>query len=307
MFNVQILLSTFNGEKYLEQQVESLLTQDYDITKLIIRDDGSTDRTRDILSTLKKKYPNKVTVITGTNVGVIQSFFELLHSVSEEADFISFCDQDDIWKSDKISRAIDLLSAHSRDIPMMYCSRTELVTEELKPFGYWPPIPSRETGFGNALIQNVAVGCTVMINRRALQLIPQHMPDPSKLIMHDWWMYILVSAFGHVIYDDYPSLLYRQHANNVMGGDRGFFSKWKNKYQSFKKNNKKKLLRAQANEFYHIYEDILPEDKKFILHNLLTERLSFIDRWRYLTKSEVYRQSLVEDWLFRMLYLIGRI
>jgi glycosyltransferase involved in cell wall biosynthesis len=155
MDTVQVLLSTYNGERYLAELIESLLQQDYPNTEILVRDDGSTDGTVLILSQYAAQ--GRLRLVKGRNVGVPSSYFELLALSSEEAAFCAFCDQDDVWNRDKLSRAVAQLKGARQDHPVLYCTAVDVVNEELGNIGRSAPL-KRPLGFRNALVQNVATG-----------------------------------------------------------------------------------------------------------------------------------------------------
>ncbi len=307
MNRVQILLSTYNGEKYLVEQLDSLVQQTHQSIQLLIRDDGSTDSTCSILSEISEKSDKDISIIHSYNAGVVASFLELLNHSDGYASYYSFCDQDDVWKPDKLTRATAKLEQIPLHIPAMYCSRTELVDEGLNHLGYWPLIPSRGASFANALIENLAVGCTVVMNRAARELIVNNPPGANKIIMHDWWSYLCISAFGQIIYDAEPSILYRQHSANVTGGTKGFFHKWLKKFKSYRKNSKQFLLRKQADEFYRLFGKQLSEENRRIIERFLNSNSSFYKRAGYFFTTELYRHSFIENYLFRLMYLFNKI
>lgn len=299
---VQVLLSTYNGQKYLEELMNSVLNQDYPNVELFVRDDGSSDDTLKIL----KKYSNlkNVQILQGKNLGVIKSFFKLLQLSSPDAEYIAFCDQDDVWEKDKVSQAIGLLEECSKNIPVMYCSRTTLVDEKLKTIGY-SQIPKHKPSFNNALTQNIASGCTMIINNVARQLISREFP--SLVAMHDWWIYQVVSAFGEIIYDDESKILYRQHSSNVIGAKSSFTMQLQERIRRFLKYGRVQFVTMQAKEFRKIYGASLPSDKKVTLNRFIDERKTFIGRLRYAISGEVYRQSKIDDIIFRILIVLNRV
>jgi glycosyltransferase involved in cell wall biosynthesis len=302
---VQILLSTYNGEKYLVDQLNSIKWQSYRPLEVLIRDDGSTDRTLEILEGfIKANVELCVRFVAGNKVGVIRSFLDLLAS-SDEVEFFAFCDQDDYWKQEKLSAAVAKLQAAPRHIPVMFCSRTELVDSELNKLGIWPALPERGAGLGNALVQNIAVGCTIVLNKAARDCIIKKQVDDSKLIMHDWWIYLCVSAFGIVIFDQEPGILYRQHGNNAMGGSTGLLQRLKKRMNNFKKNGFRQRYKEQAMEFYRLYATHLEPDKKRLLENFMSKK-NFIERIRFAFSGEVYRQSKIGDALLKLLIVLGR-
>jgi len=307
MKTVHILLSTYNGERYLEEQLNSLLAQDFSREICVwVRDDGSSDGTLAILRRFEKEHDWKFKVNAGRNIGVVRSFFRLLELTPQEG-YFAFCDQDDIWNRDKLTRAIAQLETIPENVPAMYCSRTELIDKVGRHLGYWPPIPRKGPGFANALIENIAVGCTIVLNSAAKRLISGALPDPDRVIMHDWWTYLCVSAFGRVIYDPEPSIRYRQHGGNTVGGTNLVFRKLRVKIANFWRNRGKFRLRAQAEEFDRLFGDQLSSESRRILKDFLKVRASLVSRVRYAFSTDLYRQMPLDHLMFRVLYIMKHI
>lgn len=188
----------------------------------------------------------------------------------------------------------------------MVFTSTYLTDDELNRKGAWPKPPAQEPSFFNALYENIAIGATITMNRSARNLfINSQSVDSQKVLMHDWWFYLLVSAFGTVIYDNKPSMLYRQHNNNVVGGSNSLVGKLKSKWASFKRHTGKDLLHKQASEFDRIYGSRLTGEQKEQLDLFLATRTRFMDRLHYARKSKLYRQSKAESLLFKFFILIG--
>lgn len=307
MKKVQVLLSAYNGEQYISEQIQSILNQTHGAVSILIRDDGSTDKTMELLDQWVTTHPDKIKLIKGTNVGVVSSFFELLRAADAEADYYCFCDQDDVWLDHKVEHAIARLdSSIYTEVPAMVFTSTYLTDDELNRKGAWPKPPAQEPSFFNALYENIAIGATITMNRSARNLfINSQSVDSQKVLMHDWWFYLLVSAFGTVIYDNAPSMLYRQHNNNVVGGSNSIVGKLKSKWASFKRHTGKDLLHKQASEFDRIYGSRLTGEQKEQLDLFLATRTRFIDRLHYARKSKLYRQSKAESLLFKFFILIG--
>lgn len=299
MDTVQILLSTYNGERYLTELIESLLQQDYPNTEILVRDDGSTDGTLLILSQYAAQ--GRLRLVEGRNVGVPSSYFELLALSSEEAGFCAFCDQDDVWRRDKLSRAVVQLKSARQDHPALYCTAVDVVNEGLGNIGRSAPL-KRPLGFRNALVQNVATGCTIVLNRKARDLLLRHKPKQAR--MHDWWAYLVVSALGEVIYDREPSLLYRQHGANVIGAHRGL-RKWAQRLKRHLAGQGIHLVTRQAREFRNVYGQSLEPEKARVLNRFLDGRGSFLGRLLYVFAADVYRQSTIDNLLLRVMILFG--
>lgn len=302
MKRVQVLLSTFNGEKFLGALMDSLIHQDYPNVEILVRDDGSEDDTLSILSQYTSF--DNVSIFRGRRLGVPESYFELLRMSSASADYLAFCDQDDVWEKDKISRAVDFLEQLPQAVPSLYCSRVLLVDEELNVIGR-SQIPKRGPSFENAIVQNIATGCTIVINKASRQLLLQGVP--KRAVMHDWWMYLVISAFGKVIYDPEPRILYRQHSSNVIGSKSSAMTRWIRRIQRFLKSGRLHLVTEQANEFRRIYGLLLPEEKKAILDRFIDSQKSFTGRLRYSFLGEVHRQTIIDNTILRLLIILNRI
>lgn len=304
---IYVLLSTYNGEKYLDEQLATVIGQRSSMpVELLVRDDGSHDSTSDILRNYADHDSHRVFVEYGTNVGVIDSFLTLLRQAPDRG-YYAFCDQDDLWHADKLERAIAKLAEVPVTVPALYCSRTELVDHEGRKIGEWPPIPPKPVSFENALVENVVVGCTVVINEAAKRLITERLPNPDRIIMHDWWLYLCVSAFGEVIFDSVPSIGYRQHGGNAIGGEAAGLRKWTNKLAKLKTIGTEKKYRIQAGEFLRLYEKDLNADKLNSLRRFLDSDSTLAKRLAYALAGDAYRQSQTDHLLFRVLYALHRI
>jgi glycosyltransferase involved in cell wall biosynthesis len=300
----QILMSSYNGEKYIGQQIESLLQQDYQDLEIFIRDDGSKDRTVPILEEYSNKFPN-VKLVKDVNKGVISSFFELVFKADNNADFFAFCDQDDVWRPSKVSRAVSLLEKENLDVPLLYFSRLDIVDEQLQLVKQ-SPIPPSGVGFENALIQNVATGCTIFFNKKMLELFKSHVPNKEKVTMHDSWFYLLGTAFGKVIYDDQSNLLYRQHSSNTLGMADNKLKSAMVRYRTFKKEGQCKPYTQQTEEFYRLYKDNLDPHQRKLIEDFLNKRNSFFGRISYAATSPLFRQNRRDTIIFKLLYALNR-
>lgn len=308
MNRVEVLLSTYNGESYIQAQLNSLSGQRHGNWSLRVRDDGSSDATAAVVERYRSSESHNVVLEKGENLGVIPSFFELIRQADETADFFCFCDQDDVWLPDKMERAAGRLSNVKAGVPAMVFTSTQLTDDKLRPIKVWPAPPTKGASFYNALYQNIAVGATVTFNRAALQLIRAHMPQTDKVLMHDWWLYLCVSAFGETIYDPQPSILYRQHGGNAVGGEVSAIGKLNKKWGSFRKHRGAHKLVAQAREFHRLYGGQLGDSEKLRqLEAFIAPRTTPGQRAAYLRSSKLYRQSALENRLFRLLILSGYI
>jgi glycosyltransferase involved in cell wall biosynthesis len=216
-----ILLCTLNGERFLAEQLASLERQTFKRWRLLVSDDGSSDRTKSILQAFKAAHePGRVEIVDGPRRGAQANFLFLACWDGLDSDYYAFCDQDDIWEADKLSRAIAILERVGTGIPALYGSRTCLINQNGRKIGLSPLFP-KEPVFRSALVQSIAGGNTMVFNSRARELLAfcgAEVDIPS----HDWWLYQVTSACdGKVFYDAYPSVRYRQHERNVIGSNMG--------------------------------------------------------------------------------------
>ena len=222
--SVALLLSTFNGERYLGEQLASFRTQTHTHWRLYWRDDGSTDRTRAVMAEFAAGPGAKRVVVgpEGGRLGATGSFVALLRTALSGPDsHFAFADQDDVWLPEKLAHGVAAMRDLPPDRPALYFCARMLVDADLVRVGQ-VSAPRRPPGFPACLTQNLAPGCCMMLNRAAAELVgASEVPDGT---WHDWWSYIVVSAAGgSVIAGDSPDILYRQHSLNLIGEPRGFW------------------------------------------------------------------------------------
>lgn len=303
MSRVQVLLSTYNGERFLAPLLDSVLAQTHRDLEVRVRDDGSRDATWAILERYAARAP--VRPERGKNLGVVRSFFTLLQSSDPNAAFLAFADQDDVWMEEKLARAVTALGAQDARTPALYCARLTLVDEDLHPRGL-SPLPARGPSFANALVQNIATGCTIVINQAARRVLLRGMPRVAW--MHDWWMYLVVAACGVVIYDPEPRTLYRQHGSNMVGSARDPLRRMAVKMARFARRGFALQSRvAQAEELRRIHGAWLDARKQAQLDRFLEGRRTLAERLRFIRGGDVVYQSRLDDTLFKGLILLNRV
>lgn len=217
---VTVLLCTYNGEHYLREQLDSIAAQSMEQVHVIVSDDGSTDGTRAILETYQQAWTKgEFRIVEGPRRGYVANFLSVLNLAADCSDYVALSDQDDIWVHEKLERAISHLQHCAPQTPALYASRTLLVDEHNHEIGL-SPLFAKPPSFRNALVQSLAGGNTMVLNRAAQTLVKKAgVPDVP---CHDWWIYLLVTgADGYVAYDPWPSLRYRQHTANLIGSNHG--------------------------------------------------------------------------------------
>lgn len=221
---VDILLATYNGEKYLGELLQSLLTQTYTRWQIYVRDDGSTDQTMAILTAWQNKHPGKMILVNSDNAnnqrGPCANFSRLMTKACSP--YIMFCDQDDVWIPDKIQVTLQKMRAmeqsYGRDIPLLVHTDLTVVSDTLHTiatsFFHYQGLNPEKNQLNRLVLQNTVTGCTVMINRSLQNLAS---PVPEQAYMHDWWLGLVASCFGKIGWIARPTILYRQHASNDIG------------------------------------------------------------------------------------------
>ena len=299
MKKVQVLLSSYNGERYIREQIDSILGQKNVIVELLVRDDGSSDGTRAILAEYQKNYEN-IHIVYAENVGVIKSFFLLINQV-KEAKYIAFADQDDVWLPDKLIRAVTLLEKEEKNIPLVYCSAKQLVDENLNSIPAAITYKNVKTEFGNALVENMCTGCTCVINHELLELIQGRIPHFT--VMHDFWIYLVGTCFGKVIYDEQSYILYRQHGGNELGVASSIRENYTRRVKNFRKHRGQ--LSKQAEELIRIYGAQMRKEELETALFLIRTRQHIKTRIILLQKRKIFRQRKSDDRILKTLLLFG--
>lgn len=256
---VDILLSTYNSESFLDDLLFSLEQQTFSDWRLIVRDDGSTDGTLGLILKFEEKNQDRVLIVnnSGLNLGPKQSFAELIkHSTSE---YIMFCDHDDYWLPNKIKISLQRIKEVEKsnpDKPALVCSDLSITDKDLQithpSFWKYARInPENVKNVYRLSINNTAVGCTIMMNRAALSI---SLPIPDQAVMHDWWIALRVAQKGTIGLIEESTILYRQHPNNAIGASINNSKYSKSKFTQFTfiiKHNIEayKMLKALAPDF----------------------------------------------------------
>ena len=302
--HVVILLATRNGAKHLSQQLASLAGQTHQNWSIIASDDGSDDETTDILKAFARgMFDHRVTLLRGPQQGSAQNFLSLLRAAGD-ADHIAFCDQDDFWFPTKLERAVEALS--KIDGPALYGTRTIVTDAELRMqrpsllFG-------RAPGFGNALVQNIAGGNTMLMNRAALSILQPASLSASNVIAHDWWCYqMIVGCGGRFLFDPEPSLFYRQHGRNLIGANGGMHARLtrflrvvSGEYSGWMDGNLDALVRAR--------QWLTPDNQRKLDTLCETRQAPIFKRIYGALRAGLYRQTFRGTLALWLAVLIGRL
>ncbi len=249
--NLAILLATYQGERFLEAQIESLLQQTCEEWQLYIHDDGSEDKTGEIIQHYMNRYPDKIILVEGPSMGGARdNFLYLMKQV--EAPYYMCCDQDDIWLPTKIQRTLaemkTLEEKATIETPCLVFTELTVVNEKLEviaeKMSQYQKLDCENLVLSRMLMQNAVTGCTLMMNRKLRDMAIQYR-NAKNLIMHDWWISLIAAQFGKISYIDEPTILYRQHGDNSVGAlDTNNVSYILKKVRRFK-NNQIAVLNTQ--------------------------------------------------------------
>ena len=194
---VAVVMSTYNGARFVADQIESVLNQQGCDVSIFARDDGSSDGTADILRDYAAR--NLLVLDAGDNKGMVPSFFAALAMVPDTFEFIAFCDQDDVWHSDKLSRALETLGSRDQSIPQLYCSEYIFCDEQLNRTAR-SHLNRIGVDFSKLMAENVCSGNTMVMNRA---LVSELLADgPEGVYVHDWWAALVATGLGELTFDD---------------------------------------------------------------------------------------------------------
>lgn len=271
MATVDILMATYNGELFLREQIESIQAQTFSDWRLLVSDDCSSDGTVEIIKELAETDSRIVLISEGERHGSAKSNFMFLLKKSE-APYVMFCDQDDVWLSNKIKLSIscirELELSYGSASPVMAFTDMKVVDSKLNviddSFESLSKLNPNRTSFPELLAQSIGAGCTMIFNDCAAQLALR-VSNIEQIIMHDWWLSIICSAFGKIAYIDYPTSLYRQHENNEVGARKFSPTFWLGHIKLMEKSQS--AISNQAELFAQLYSDLLLDSQIEIAMN----------------------------------------
>lgn len=283
MYKVAVLMSTYNGAKYLREQIDSIFSQDSVKVALYVRDDKSSDHTIEIIREYQENNTN-IQLRVGENVGVGNSFMQLVCDVPNTYDYYAFADQDDVWLPQKLKKAIETIEDVTE--PALYCSNQILVDCNLNRFGLrYDSIP--DISYRQIMCQNKISGCTMLWNRKLQEVLSDKKRRPSEDLLnrriHDVWVAMVASVVGSINYDKEGHILYRQHEANVVGvRNTNIVKLWSEKLKNPAKRNGRSLL---CKEVYEKYYDLIGSD-------YIKNELNVFGNY---TENKSYKKLLLKD------------
>ncbi|WP_336046128.1 glycosyltransferase [Solibacillus ferritrahens] len=299
MKSVQILLSTYNGERYLDEQLQSLIGQVDVNVSILVRDDGSKDSTQLILEKWGKK--GIIKWYKGENLKPAKSFWDLVKQ-SPKADYYAFCDQDDIWEKNKLIVAINQIEKVQNNEPTLYYSALNPVDENLNAKNYQKN-EKHVDSLGRAMLVSYAAGCTMVFNHKLMELAQKS--NPQHLRMHDHWLYLICSSVnGKIIYDTNSYINYRQHSFNTVGISVSKSQQFKRLIGSYNKGNQERW--RQVKELKVIYSEYIPEENLQLINSIVNYRNSLMNKFKVIFKPDLKTGFFTKDCLFYISIIMGK-
>lgn len=297
---VNVLMSTYNGERYLREQLNSILNQTGVEVNILVRDDGSKDSTLSILDEYTVK-DTRVKYYMGENLGPTYSFLDLLRH-APEGKYYAFSDQDDYWHEDKLKSALDMLQQLDLKKPALYFSNLEVVDEKLNFCRLSHTKSQFQPNKYSCLAEYMPTGCTMVFNRELVDLV--NLKKPKWTTMHDIWLYLICMFFGSTIYDFKPHISYRIHGNNVIGAykKKTFSVYWEHFKRMFDRSEQPKLNNAIS--FYECYGDMLNQEDKEKVLEIVNYKNSFKDWMKLLFDKDYTATDASREFRNRVLILM---
>ena len=302
MSTVAIVMATYNGEKYVAEQMDSILASSYQDFELFVFDDGSKDNTIAILREYEQENPSKIHVYQNkVNLGLTANFLQGLCKTT--MDYIMFCDQDDYWKPNKIAitlkRMRHMEAQTSKEIPMVAFTDAIVVDQDLcvieESFFRSSQLNPRKTDLPHILMENKLIGCTVMLNG-ALRKVIQSYRLPLKARYHDWWVALIAASMGKICFINEGTLLYRQHGGNVVG-EVGFFKYLQSRITA--PHNQKEvlvMLMNQAEELLELYGDLISAENQRIIRCFADlNKANYIKRRMLLLQYGFFKTGIIRN------------
>lgn len=301
METVDIILSSYNGERYIKEQISSILENTWKDWRLWVCDDGSQDGTEGIVKELEAQYPDKIFWRPNeTNKGAAISFLDGARKAT--GDYVMFCDQDDFWLPDKIEDTVAFMKAseqrYGKEMPLTVFTDAKVVDQDLnvmqESFHKSSRLDTTKLDLPHMLMENKMMGCTMMVNRALLQRLERF---PKKVRMHDWWVGIVAASYGKILYLNKPTMLYRQHGSNVVGSIEFSKENVMEKASTWRKQKQALLdTQTQAGSLYQLVQNDLEEDKKRIIHVFASlQKKNWIKRRIQIVRYRFWKSGIIRN------------
>jgi glycosyltransferase involved in cell wall biosynthesis len=294
---VEVLLATFNGELFLKEFLDSLYQQEGVRIHLRVSDDGSIDKTLEIIDSYKYLFES-CKIFTGPSSGPSSNFFSLIEKAT--FDFVALADQDDIWLPHHLISAVTRLS-ETPDLPSMTFSSVLEFAEGKIYESLWPDrFPGSDVR--TIVTENLARGCTIVLNSKSINLI--NLYKPKKAIMHDWWILLLIYSSGSVTWSQLPEVRYRIHKNNAVGSKPSFRIRQNRFFRNFR--GREWIVVSQINELLFNYSWSMSGQKRHEVSSFLREVNSPVltGRWNLVLWCHRFRSNFLGELAVRLSFLV---
>lgn len=281
-----VVMSTYNGAKTIQKQMDSIFNQKGVALELFVRDDGSTDETLKILHQYAESHSN-INIVRGDNVGWEKSFMLALES-APEADYYAFSDQDDIWMENKIESGVEALKLHDNNKALLYHCNKISVRENLKPLSHQVRRTPQPFNHQNAMIQEFAQGCSIIMNNKARDLVISHLP--KRKIAHDFWCGLLCYLFGEIIYDDKKHFYHISYGNNA-SGEGHMLKSWIGRLKRMLRGDE--IYYSPYQDLFDGFSDKLSDDDKEFCKRVINYKSNVSDKLYLLLSPKFIRDSLL--------------
>lgn len=294
-YKVMVLMSTYNGQPYLQEQLDSIYRQKDVICSVCVRDDGSSDGTCNLLE--REQERGALKWYAGSNLGPAGSFWDLLLH-APQSEWYAFADQDDVWLEDKLESAIFRMGKE-QSVPCLYFGQTQLVDEELNPLKS-VVIHPRLT-YGEALMSQFVGGCTMVFNHALREKLLAYIPTYMR--MHDVWIYDVALAIGaNVCFDAVPHILYRQHSSNAVGQMNSVVFRWRERIGRLRRNER--IRSRLAEELWNGYADQMTPENRNLTCKVMNYR-SGVNKVRLLVSGDLDCGNRLVAWMGKLSILFN--
>lgn len=295
--SIAVVMSTYNGADHVIEQLESVLSQDVGELSVYVRDDGSTDGTLSLLAPYERR--GDIVLVRGENLGVVGSFLELVSLVPEDVEYVALCDQDDVWHHDKLSRALSVLGSRPGDLPRVYCSEYVFCDAQMVRQGR-SHLNRTGVSFAKMLFENVTSGNTMVLNRVLVALVRE--AGREGVYCHDWWIALVASALGEVVYDDFCSLEYRRTGSNASPTGSSGLALLRYRLRTFLAAGELSCVSEQLGKLDSCFGAQLSPERRSLLGRFLSG-----GRVKKALAPVRLRQKLPDELALRALFLAGRL
>lgn len=292
---IAVVVSTYNGQEHIAEQIDSVLAQDVPHIRVYVRDDGSTDGTVELLEDYERR--GLVFLTRGKNVGVVRSFIEAISLVPSEVPYIALCDQDDIWHPDKLSRALEVLSSHDGEKPLYYCAEYTFCDAEMRPQSR-SHLARGTLDLAKMLYENATSGNTCVINRALAERVAR--AGAQGVYCHDWWLALVASALGEVVHDDFSCLEYRRTGSNASPTGLGRMAILRYRIKTFFNKGELRNVTDQLVRLDEVFGEEMPAERRRLLSRFLSG-----GGLRKALAPVRLRQRLTDELALRLLFLLG--